>query len=56
MDDVVLVVVVSREGQFRAVSLAVALLLCQQAGFRFATPAEQNSYEQAQKHKSDLRE
>jgi hypothetical protein len=54
MDDVVLVV--SQEGQFRAVSLAVALLLCQQAGFRFATPAEQNQYEQAQRKASDLRE
>ena len=50
------ILVVNREGQFQAVSLHEAQILCQQEGYRLATPAEQNQYEQAQRNKSDLRE
>ncbi len=50
-----LVMVVSQEGQFKAVSLDVLTVLLTQ-GYRLATPAELNLYVQEQRKKSDLRE
>ncbi len=50
-----LVMVVSQEGQFKAVSLGVLTVLLTQ-GYRLATPAELNQYVQEQRKKSDLRE
>ena len=50
-----MVVVVSQEGQFKAVSLGVLTVLLTQ-GYRLATPAELNQYVQEQRKKSDLRE
>ena len=53
---VVVSLVTGQEGLFRAVPFDEARRLCKKQGYRLATPAEQNQYEQAQKHKSDLRE
>ena len=50
-----LVMVVSQEGQFKAVSLDVLTVLLTQ-GYRLATPADLNQYVQEQRAKSDLRE